>query len=105
MTCIHHELGKGIVFALQGILNEISQLQGFDSFPSMSNSINNIILHKGDLCHPIVMILQCACHPELLEYPHAIVCDNFWNSTLFNFIKILIWEVLKVGSKYGMLVL
>ena len=105
MTCVHHELRKSIVFALQGNLNEIGQLHGFDYFSSMSNFINNIILHKVTLSHLTVMFLQCARHPELLEYPHAIVCDNLWNSTLSNFIKILVWGVPKVGLKYGMRVL
>ena len=43
--------------------------------------------------------------PELFEYPHAIVCDDFCNATLSNFIKILIGGVPKLCIKYGMWVL
>ena len=44
-------------------------------------------------------------HPELLEYPHAILKEKKFNSTMSNFVKILIRGVPKVLKKYGMWVL
>ena len=70
-------------------------------------------LHQGSYISKVLLVpsylrmtfSQCARYPELLEYPHAILYDKFWNSTLSNFIKIHYMGVPKVCLKYGMWVL